>query len=307
MPSAPLWHVTLRASHDWWNDNCLRLAASLAYYTALSLAPLVLLIVGVIGLVLDRQQVGSQLSAQLEGLIGPAGRELVTSILAATSPQGGTIATIIGLVTLLIGATAVFGELQATLNLIWEVRPAPTHGVWAGIWAVLRERLFSLALVLALAFLLLVSLVISAVLAGAAALLQGPEQALMSRLLELAVSLLVLTFVFALLYMYVPDAEIGWRDVWLGGLITAVLFTLGKTAIGFYLGQASVGSAYGAAGSLVVLLVWVYYSALIMFFGAEFTHAWATRQGEVTPQPHAIPGAAPQTKSEAATDGTPSS
>jgi membrane protein len=307
MPSAPLWHVTLRASHDWWNDNCLRLAASLAYYTALSLAPLVLLIVGVIGLVLDRQQVGSQLSAQLEGLIGPAGRELVTSILAATSPQGGTLATLIGLGTLLIGATAVFGELQATLNLIWEVRPAPTHGVWAGIWAVLRERLFSLALVLALAFLLLVSLVISAALAGAAAWLQGPEQALLSRLLELAVSLLVLTFVFALLYMYVPDAEIGWRDVWLGGLITAVLFTLGKTAIGFYLGQASVGSAYGAAGSLVVLLVWVYYSALIMFFGAEFTHAWATRQGEVTPQPHALPGAAPQTKSEAATDRPPSS
>jgi len=169
MPSAPLWHVTLRAIHDWWNDNCLRLAASLAYYTALSLAPLVLLIVGVIGLVLDRQQVGSQLSAQLEGLIGPAGRELVTSILAATSPQGGALATLIGLGTLLIGATAVFGELQATLNLIWEVRPAPTHGVWAGIWAVLRERLFSLALVLALAFLLLVSLVISAALAGAAA------------------------------------------------------------------------------------------------------------------------------------------
>ena len=307
MPIAPLWHVTLRAFQDWWNDNCLRLAASLAYYTALSLAPLVLLIVGVIGLVLDRQQVGSQLSAQLEGLIGPAGRELVTSILAATSPQGGTLATLIGLGTLLIGATAVFGELQATLNLIWEVRPAPTHGVWAGIWAVLRERLFSLALVLALAFLLLVSLVISAALAGAAALFQGPEQALMSRLLELAVSLLVLTFVFALLYMYVPDAEIGWRDVWLGGLITAVLFTLGKTAIGFYLGQASVGSAYGAAGSLVVLLVWVYYSALIMFFGAEFTHAWATRQGEVTPQPHALPGAAPQTKSEAATDRPPSS
>jgi len=302
MSIAPLWHATLRAFQDWWNDNCLRLAASLAYYTALSLAPLVLLIVGVIGLVLDRQQIAQQLSAQLEGLIGPAGRALVTSILAATSPQGGTIATIIGLATLLIGATAVFGELQATLNLIWEVRPAPTNGVWAGIWALLRERIFSLTLVLALAFLLLVSLVISAALAGAAALFQGPEQALLSRLLELAVSLLVLTFVFALLYMYVPDAEIGWRDVWLGGLITAVLFTIGKTAIGFYLGQASVGSAYGAAGSLVVLLVWVYYSALIMFFGAEFTHVWATRHGEVTPQPHAIPGTAPQTKSEAATE-----
>jgi membrane protein len=302
MPIVTLWHATLRAAQDWWNDNCLRLAASLAYYTALSLAPLVLLIVGVVGLVLDRQQVGSQISAQLEGLIGPAGRDLVTSIFAATSPQGGTVATLIGLATLLIGATAVFGELQATLNLIWEVRPAPTTGVWAGIWAVLRDRIFSLTLVLALAFLLLVSLVVSAALAGAAALFQGPEQALVSRLLELAVSLLVLTFVFALLYMYVPDTEIGWRNVWLGGCITAVLFTIGKTAIGFYLGQASVGSAYGAAGSLVVLLVWVYYSALIMFFGAEFTHVWATRHGEVTPQPHAISGTAPQTKSEAATD-----
>src|SRR4029450_13796483 len=182
----------------------------------------------------------------------------------------------------------VFGELQATLNLVWEVRPAPTSGVWAGIWAMLRERLFSLALVFALAFLLLVSLVISAALASAAALFQGPEQALLSRLLEVAVSLLVLTFVFALLYKYVRASEMCWRDVWLGGLITAVLFTLGKTAIGFYLGRASVGSAYGAAGSMVVLLVWVYYSALIMFFGAEFTHTWTTRHGGVTPQPHAV-------------------
>jgi membrane protein len=305
MPITTFWHVTLRAVQDWWNDNCLRLAASLAYYTALSLAPLILLIVGIVGLVLDRQQVATQLTTQLEGLMGPAARELVTSILAATSPQGGTLATVIGLLTLFIGATAVFGELQATLNLVWEVRPAPTNGVWAGIWVVLRERLFSLALVLALAFLLLVSLVISATLAGAAALLQGPEQALLSRLLELGVSLVVLTFVFALLYKYVPDAEIGWQDVWLGGLITAILFTLGKTAIGFYLGQASVGSAYGAAGSLVVLLVWVYYSALIMFFGAEFTHVWATRHGAVTPEPHAVSGAAPQTKSEVANDHTP--
>jgi membrane protein len=305
MPIATLWHVTLRAVQNWWKDNCLRLAASLAYYTALSLAPLLLLIVGVVGLVLDRQQVATQLATQLEGLMGQAGRELVTSILTTTSPQGSLLATVIGLGTLFIGATAVFGELQATMNLIWEVQPAPTSGVWAGIWAWLRERIFSLAIVFALAFLLLVSLVISAALAGAAALFHGPEQAVLSHVLEIAVSLLVLTFVFALLYKYVPDAEIGWRDVWLGGLITAVLFTLGKTAIGFYLGQASVGSAYGAAGSMVVLLVWVYYSALIMFFGAEFTHVWATRHSDVTPQPHAVPGAAPQTKSEAATDRTP--
>jgi membrane protein len=305
MPIATLWHVTLRAVQDWWQDNCLRLAASLAYYTALSLAPLILLIVGVAGLVLDRQQVANQLTTQLEGLMGPAGRELITSILTATSPQEGAIATVIGLITLFIGATAVFGELQSTMNLIWEVQPAPTSGVWAGIWAWLRARVFSLAIVFALAFLLLVSLVISAALAGATALFQGPEQAVLSRVLEIAVSLLVLTFVFALLYKYVPDAEIGWRDVWLGGFITAVLFTLGKTAIGIYLGRASVGSAYGAAGSMVVLLVWVYYSALIMFFGAEFTHAWAIRHGGVAPQPHAVPGAAPQTKTEAANDRTP--
>ena len=191
------------------------------------------------------------------------------------------------------------------MNLIWEVQPAPTSGVWAGLWAWLREWMFSLALVFALAFLLLVSLVISAALASAAALFQGPEQALLSRVLELAVSLLMLTFVFALFFQYVPDAEISWRGVWRGGLFTAVLFTLGKTAIGVYLGRASVGSAYGAAGSMVVLLVWVYYSALILFFGAELTQAWATRYGGVTPQPHALSGAAPQTKSEAATDRLP--
>ena len=305
MPIKTFWRVILGAAQDWWEDNCLRLAASLAYYTALSLAPLLLLIVGLLGTVLGREQVASQLAAQLESLMGPAGRELVSSILTTTTPQGGTWATVVGLITLVIGATAVFGELQATMNLIWEVRPAPTGGVWAGLWALLKERLFSLALVFALAFLLLVSLVISAVLAGAAAWFQGPEQALVSRLLELAVSLLVLTIVFALLFTYVPDAEIRWRDVWLGGLITAVLFTLGKTAIGYYLGQASVGSAYGAAGSLVVLLVWVYYSALIMFFGAEFTHAWATRQGAVSLQPHAMSGAAPQTKGEVAAERSP--
>ena len=302
MQIAILWHVILRAAQDWWNDNCLRLAASLAYYTALSMAPLVLLIVGVIGLVLDRQQAIHQLTAQIEGLMGASGRELVTSILTTTTPQEGILAAAVGLITLFIGATAVFGELQATMNLIWEVQPVSTSGIWSGIWTWLRERIFSLAIVFALAFLLLVSLVISTALATVAALFQGPEQALLSRLLELAVSLLVLTFVFALLYKYVPDAEMSWHDVWPGGLITAVLFTLGKTAIGYYLGQTSVGSTYGAAGSMVVLLVWVYYSALIMFFGAEFTHAWSTRHGRVTPQSHAVSEAAPQTKSEAIND-----
>jgi membrane protein len=266
-----------------------------------------LLLVGLTGIVLGREQVASQLAAQLESLMGKAGRELVNSILTTTSPEGGMWAAVVGLVTLVIGATAVFGELQATMNLIWEVRPAPTNGAWAGIRAWLKERVFSLAIVFALAFLLLVSLVVSAALAGAAALFWGTEQTLLSRLLEIAVSLLVLTLGFSLLFKYVPDAEIRWHDVWLGGVMTAVLFTVGKTAIGYYLGYASVGSAYGAAGSMVVLLVWVYYSALIMFFGAEFTHTWATREGAVTPQPHAVSGAAPQTKSEAAAERPPRS
>src|SRR5262245_23136999 len=135
-----LWRATPRATQDWWDDNCLRLAASLAYYTALSLAPLVLLIVGLLGMVLGREQVATQLAAQLESLMGPAGRELVTSILTTTSPKGGTLATVVGLVTLLIGATAVFGELQATMNLIWEVRRAPPGGAWAGLWAWSQAR-----------------------------------------------------------------------------------------------------------------------------------------------------------------------
>jgi membrane protein len=213
------------------------------------------------------------------------------------------VATIIGIVTLILGATAVFGELQAALNLIWEVKPAPISGVWANIWSWLRKRFLSLAMVFSIAFLLLVSLVVSAALAGVATYFYGPEQTLIGRVLEVAISILVLTLLFALLFKYVPDAQIGWHDVWLGGCVSAVLFTIGKTAIGYYIGHASVGSAYGTAGSLVVLLVWVYYSALI-FFGAEFTHAWATPQHAVAPEPHAAPGAAPQQKSATAVHGS---
>jgi membrane protein len=302
MRTTMLWTVLVQAVSDWWQDNCLRLAASLAFYTALSLAPLVLLVIGLVGMVLERQQVARQLAMQLEGLMGPAGRQLVEAILATPTPHSGMLATVIGLMTLLLGATAVFAELQATLNLIWEVQPAPTGGVWASLWTLLKQRLFSLALVCALAFLLLVSLVVSTALAAVAGMLQGPGEAFLARLLELAVSFVGLTGLFALLFKYVPDAQIRWRDVWLGGGIAAVLFTLGKTVIGYYIGQASISSAYGAAGSIVVLLVWVYYSALIFFFGAECTHAWSTHHHAVTPQPHAMLGAAPQTKSGVASE-----
>jgi membrane protein len=299
-----MWSVTQSALWDWWNDNCMRLSASLAFYTALSLAPLVIIVVGVAGLITERQRIADQLAQQIGLIMGLPSQQLVHTILATTEPQGGTLAAMIGIVTLVIGATAVFGELQAALNLIWEVKPKPINGVWANLWSWLRQRFFSLAIVLAIAFLLLVSLAVSAALAGVARYLQGPEltRTLLSRGLEVAVSILVITFLFALLFRYVPDAAIHWRDVWLGGFVSAMLFTVGKVGIGYYIGRASVGSAYGAAGSLMVLLVWVYYSSLIVFFGAEFTHAWATRQRTVEPKSYAEPGAAPQKKSEAAAE-----
>ena len=299
-----VWRITQSALWDWWNDNCMRLSASLAFYTALSLAPLVVIIVGIAGWITERQQAADQLERQIEILIGPASRQLVHTILTTTEPQGGILATVIGIVTLAIGATAVFGELQAALNLIWEVKPKPINGMWGNLWSWLRQRFLSLAIVLAIAFLLLVSLVISAAVAGVADYLQGPEltRTLLSRGIEVAISILVITLLFALLFRYVPDAEIQWRDVWLGALVSAVLFTVGKVGIGYYIGHASIGSAYGAAGSLIVLLVWVYYSSLIVFFGAEFTQAWATRQHPVEPKPYAESGAAPQKKSEAAAE-----
>jgi membrane protein len=258
-------------------------------------------------MVTERQQVVTQLETQIELLLGPAGRQVVGTILTSTEPRGGTLAALIGLMTLMIGATAVFGELQAVLNLIWEVKAKPLSGVKAALWAWVKQRVLSLAIVFAIAFLLLVSLVVSATLAGAASVFRGPDQTslLLGRVLELAVSLPVLTGLFALLFKYVPDVQLRWRDVWLGGGVTAVLFTLGKAAIGYYVGHASVGSAYGAAGSLIALLVWVYYSALIFFFGAEFTQAWTTHQRAVAPEPYAEPGTAPQTKGDAAADDTP--
>lgn len=299
-----LWSIGQSALWDWWNDNCMRLSASLAFYTALSLAPLVIIVVGIAGLITERQLVAAQLEQQVELLMGSPSRQLVHTILASTEPQGGSLAALLGIVTLLIGATAVFGELQAALNLIWEVKPKPINGVWANLWYWLGQRVFSLAIVLAIAFLLLVSLAVSAALTGVAYYLQGPEltRTLLSRGLEVAVSILIITLLFALLFRYVPDAAIQWRDVWLGGFVSAMLFTVGKVGIGYYIGRASIGSAYGAAGSLMALLVWVYYSSLIVFFGAEFTHAWAIRQHPVEPKAYADPGAAPQKKSEAAAE-----
>jgi membrane protein len=292
------------AAVDWWEDNCMRLAASLAYYTALSIAPLVIIIVAVAGFIWSDEAVSGQLQGQMKGLMGDQGATLVQNILQSTQDEKtGRVATIIGVITLIFGATAVFGELQAAMNLVWEVKPKESQGFMASIWAWLKSRFLSLTMVLGIAFLLLVSLVISAGLAAATNVLGGggEEKALMGHILSLLVSIPVITLLFALLFKYVPDAEIRWSDVWVGALVSAILFTLGKFAIGFYLGHASVGSAYGAAGSLVVFLVWVYYSALIFFFGAEFTQAWAKHSHPIQPKEHAELGANAQQKGRPAT------
>jgi membrane protein len=242
MHTKTLWSVTTRAVWAWWADNCMRLSASLAFYTALSLAPLVMIVVGLAGVVTERQLVASQLARQMELLMGPPGRQLVGIIVSTTEPGGGAVAAVIGFVTLLLGATTVFGELQAALNLIWEVKPAPLRGAWAMLWSWLKQRSVSLAMVLTIAFLLLVSLVVSAILAGVTQYFRhdlAPGHILLGHLLEGAISIAVITLLFALLFKYVPDAQIRWRDVWLGGGASAVLFTLGKVAIGYYIGRVA--------------------------------------------------------------------
>jgi membrane protein len=276
------------------SDRVLVLSASLSYFAALSLAPLVVVTLGLVGMIADREEIQEHVATQVEGLLGPQSEELFTQIAVSEEASGGSerrglLASIAGVVTLLFGATAVFVQLQDGLNVIWDVEPAPGHGLWRFV----RQRLVSLAMVMSLGFLLLVSLLASTALTAATTWLSdltGAEAAI-GIILQVAVSLIGSTVLLALLFHNVPDARTAWPDVWLGAGITAVLFTFGEWAIGQYLGRAGVGSAYGAAGSLVVLLVWVYYSSLIVFAGAEFTQVYATRRGSgITPEKHARRG-----------------
>jgi membrane protein len=272
----------LRETWAAWNAHeAPRLAAALAFYTVLSLAPLMILTVAMLALVLQRSMAQDQLLRQVDSLIGSQGSQAVRGMIEqAQHPASGALASIAAIATLLWGASGVFGELRSALNQIWEVRSA----VASGVWEMVKQRFFSFGMVLAVGFLLLVSLVISAGLAAlgkfSAALLPLPEAALSA--INLGVSLAGTSGLFALIFRYVPDVKIPWKDVWIGGAVTACLFTTGKFAIGLYLGRAAVGSAYGAAGSLIVVIVWVYYSAMIFLFGAEFTHllGWGDRHSQ---------------------------
>jgi len=267
---------------EWKEDRASRLAASLAYYTIFSLAPMLIIAIAVAGFLWKQDAVEAQVMRQIQGLVGVQGAEFVAGLLkSASNPADGIIPTIIGILTLLFGALGVFNELHNALNVIWEVQPDKQEGFWQSLKKAILDRFLSFTMVLGIGFLLLVSLVISAGLSATQELLGNafPIPEIFLQLINLVISIGVITFLFAMIYKYLPDVEIPWRYVWLGAFVTAVLFSLGKMLIGLYLGNSAVASSFGAAGSLVLLLVWIYYSAQILFFGAEFTQVYAQTYG----------------------------
>jgi membrane protein len=274
--------LLLRESFDHWTmHKGPRLGASLAFYTLLSLTPLLLVIVSIAGLVFGRPAAEAQILWEVEDMVGPAGTHAIGSLLeGAEHTTHGILATVLGLLALLFGASGVLVELRDALNTIWEV-PAPAQTGLKSLIQLAKERLFSFALVIATGFLLVVSLIVNAWLAAlgrfAEQVLPAPEGVLEAA--NAIISFLVITGLFAAIYRIMPDRRIEWRDVALGATVTSLLFTVGKVLIGLYLGKATFASTYGAAASIVVLLVWVYYSGQIFFLGAEFTKAFADRYG----------------------------
>lgn len=265
----------LKDTYSKWSDHkAPRLGAAVAFYSLLSFAPLLILIAAVIALVFTKDAAHKALVDQARQMIGDRGAATVESLLVnAQKPSSGILASIIAFVTLLFGASGVFMELRDALNIIWDAKPQ-TAGGWK---AMVKDRLFSFGMVLSIGFLLLVSLLLSAALAFAGKFFDQivPIPPAILEAVNFLVSFLVITVLFALMFKFVPAVHIAWRDVLVGAVGTALLFTIGKFLLGLYLGKASVGSAYGAAGSLVAIIVWVYYSAQIFFFGAEFTRVYS--------------------------------
>ena len=287
-----LFTIIKETFQDWSADKASRLAASMAYYTLFSLAPLLVIVIAIIGFILGSQQtVQQRVVEQIGTLISPAAASAINGFINNARVHQGTsiLSTILGVILLLVGASGVFGELQDALNTIWNVRVDSKRGFWRTV----KDRFLSFTMVLGVGFLLLVSLLISTAISAVMKyfnnLLPGPGDALLLQGINIVLSLGIITLLFALIYKYLPDAEIRWRDVWMGSFVTALLFTIGKFAIGVYLGNSSTASVYGAAGSLVVILLWVYYSTQILFFGAEFTQVYARRHGdEIVPARGAV-------------------
>ncbi len=265
-------------------DNVPRMGASLSYYTLFAIGPVLLIAIAVAGAVLGTEAARGEIIGQLKNLIGVEGARAVQSTLvnAGQDTEGGMLAAIIGGVTLLIAATGAFLELQAALNGIWRVKATPD----SRLERFLKNRLRSFGLVVGMGFLLLVSLVVSAALAAFSRWLDGnTEMPFLWNLADIGVSLGIFTIMFAAIYRFLPDVKLRWRDVWLGGFVTALLFSMGKKLIGLYLGNSSIASSYGAAGSVIVLLLWVYYSSQIVLFGAELTRTWTERAERRRPRP----------------------
>lgn len=282
-----IWGLLKTAASAWVKDNVPRLGASVSYYTIFALSPLFIICIFIASLWFSKAFVQTQLFDEVGSLLGKRAAQGLQSALSSAVPKSqGGLASIIAMVTLMVSSTGLFMELQAALNAIWGVEQKPGQGIWGFV----RMRLLSFAMVVAIGFLLLVSLIVSAALAAVgkyfAALVPGLDVVWM--ILNALISFMVITVLFAMIFKVLPDVKISWSDVWVGSVTTALLFTGGKTLLGLYLGRSSTVSAYGAAGSLVLVLLWVYYSAQILFFGAELTQVYANRYGShLEPKPYA--------------------
>ena len=287
MSLADTWKLAKESVSAWIDDYAPSMGAALSYYTVFSLAPLLVIVIAVAGLVFGAEAARGEIAGQLRSLLGDEGARSVEDLLkSASQPSRGVTASIIGGITLIIGATTVFGELQSALDRIWRAPAAPS----GGLWSLVQSRLLSFGMILAIGFLLLVSLVVSAALAAMGKwwgnLFGGWE--ILLQALNLVVSLATITVLFALIYKFLPRVKVAWYDVWVGAAVTSLLFTIGKFAIGLYLGKSDVTSGFGAAGSVVLLLVWVYYSAQIFLLGAEFTWVFAHRVGSRVGHPEEL-------------------
>jgi membrane protein len=282
------WLLLKNTAIEWWNDNTFRLAAALAFYTIFSLAPVLLIAVGAASLFFARQTAVDRVAAEMQRLIGREGAGAIRQVLESSAGLGhGAWAISVGVMTSILGGSVVFAELQSALNQIWDVKSEIRRGF---IIHLVLDRVRSFSIALGVGFLLLVSLVLSAALTALQDYLTNwtPAFPWLWQMGDVFISFLVVAILFAMIYKYLPDVQIGWRDVWIGAVVTSVLFNGGKYLISIYLGHTAIGSAFGAAGSFAVLLVWIYYSALISFFGAEFTRVYAQRRGQqIQPEEHA--------------------
>ena len=271
--------VLMESASAWMEDNALRLSASLAFYSVFSLAPVLVIAVSIGALLFSEQTVRDQISAQLEALAGPRAADALEALLVTTAAQKrtGTFATIAGIIVMLFGASGVFGELKDALNTIWGVVIKPGRT----LLRLIHDRFLSFSMVLSVGFLLLVSLLLNAILTALSKYINWmlPLPALAWQTLDFVGSFGVITVLFAMIFKILPNVRLGWHDVWIGAAVTSLLFVLGKFLIGFYLGASSITSAYGAAASVIIVLLWVYYSACILFFGAEFTKIYASKFG----------------------------